>query len=369
MKRAAVFFFALVISSSAATAPPPAGWDVRKIEQARTLAASLDTAALLVVHRGEVVLDFGKTSARYNAQSMRKSLLSALIGMAVDRRQIDLSHTLGDLGVDDVGGLTAAEKSARVEDLLQARSGVYHSALYETRGNKNRKPPRGSHRPGEFFYYNNWDFNALGTIYEKATGSAIGEAFARDIAGPIGMQDFRPRDVTYLTRRSMTERMAGNVSDHRAYIFMISARDLARVGQLYLGGGRWNARQIVPEQWIRASLEGKPADENSTYGYMWWIYPDARLLRGVGLKGMTFAARGNRGHAMLVIPSLDLVIVHRVATGGVGLLSQMKRRFIGTGAVSERDLVKLMQMIVAAHPAVSSKPSGGTPERPAARPV
>jgi CubicO group peptidase (beta-lactamase class C family) len=97
---------------------------------------------------------------------------------------------------------------------------------------------------GTFWFYNNWDFNVLGTIFEKKTGMKIGEAFYKRIALPIGMQDFRPEDVYYL---------GGTVSVHSAYHFEMTARDLARFGLLYLRQGRWNNLQIVPESWIEKS--------------------------------------------------------------------------------------------------------------------
>lgn len=120
--------------------------------------------------------------------------------------------------------------------LLLSRSGVYHSAIYEDFGWKRRKPARGSHAPGERWYYNNWSFNALGTIFERAAGRSIGDAFAEWIARPIGMQDFRAGDVGYLTRDAVTERIMGNASDHAAYMFHLSSRDLARFGLLYAAG-------------------------------------------------------------------------------------------------------------------------------------
>jgi CubicO group peptidase (beta-lactamase class C family) len=245
----------------------PTGFSKEGLQKVTEYADSLDTAALMVVHKGQVVLDWGNTDARYNAQSMRKSLLSALIGIAVSRGQLDINHTLADLNIDDVDGLTAEEKKARIVDLLTSRSGVYHSSLYETSSNRNRKPARGSHPPGEFFYYNNWDFNALGTIYEKATGTRIADAFEREIARPVGMKDFRAKDVVYLTQDSLTEKMAKNRSDHAAYVFMISARDLARFGQLYLQNGRWNGmanRSSLSHGCGRASTENRRARMRTT---------------------------------------------------------------------------------------------------------
>lgn len=60
----------------------------------------------------------------------------------------------------------------------------------KTEGMKARRPARGSHRPGTFWYYNNWDFNALGTIFEQASGTHIYTEFKRRIAEPLQMQDY-----------------------------------------------------------------------------------------------------------------------------------------------------------------------------------
>ncbi len=327
-------------------------WSRERLDAALEYAGSLDTSALVVLHKGKTVVDWGDTDARYNAQSMRKSLLNALYGIAVARGQINLDATLADLGIDDTGGLTPAEKRAKVSDLLMTRSGVYHSALYEVDSNKRMRPARGTKKPGEFFYYNNWDFNVLGTIYERATKTPIGTAFEREIAKPLGMQDFRASDVVYLTKDSLSEKMMHSDSNHRAYVFMISARDLARFGQLYLNHGVWNGRQILSREWIARTFTGKPALGDMEYGFLWWVYPNAEMLKNAGVPAATvYAARGYRGHRLYVIPSLELVIVHRVATGGVGMLAQLKRRWFGSGEVEGDELAKLMTMIIRAHPA------------------
>jgi CubicO group peptidase (beta-lactamase class C family) len=196
---------------------------------------------------------------------MRKSFLSALYGIYVNERRIPLSSTLEELGIDDVPPLTAQEKQARLIDLLQARSGVYHSAAAEADEMRALRPARGSHGPGEFWYYNNWDFNVLGTVFEASTRLAIGEAFQNRIAEPLGMQDFRSRDVSY-SRES--------VSVHRAYPFRMSARDAARFGLLYLRGGNWDGRQIVPTEWVEEST--KPHSSLGPSG-VFGIYGGLRL--------------------------------------------------------------------------------------------
>jgi CubicO group peptidase (beta-lactamase class C family) len=194
----------------------------------------------MVIHHGAVVAEWGDTVKRTELASVRKSFLSALIGIAVSRKQINLDSTLAQLGIDDnPPSLTAIEKQATVRMLLEARSGVYHPALYETAGMATRRPPRGSHAPGTFWYYNNWDFNALGTIYEHATGTGIYDALDQQIAKPIGMQDYSPSDGTYFH---------GAASIHRAYPIRMSARDLARFALLYLHDGNWAGRQTGPEK-------------------------------------------------------------------------------------------------------------------------
>jgi CubicO group peptidase (beta-lactamase class C family) len=105
------------------------------------------------------------------------------------RAEIRLDKTLADLKIDDHGGLLESEKQATVADLLGARSGVYHEAS-NSGDNLAVAPPRGSQKPGTYFLYSNWDFNALGTIFEQETGQSIYDALERDLVTPIGMQDF-----------------------------------------------------------------------------------------------------------------------------------------------------------------------------------
>src|SRR5205823_2004143 len=129
------------------------------------------------------------------AHSMRKSLLSGLYGVYAGENAIRLDKTLADLEIDDTPpGLTAAEARATVKDLLGSRSGVYHPAALETPDMALARPARGSHPPGRFWYYNNWDFNALGTLFERETRTKIFEAFKKKVADALEMEDFRVAD-------------------------------------------------------------------------------------------------------------------------------------------------------------------------------
>jgi CubicO group peptidase (beta-lactamase class C family) len=161
--------------------PNVAGWSREKLGKAEAWAQQIGSTAVMVVHRGAVVAQWGDTAAKTPLASVRKSALNALIGNAIDRGQINLSQPIGALGIDDnEPSLSAEEKSATVRDLLQARSGVYHAALYESPAVAAQRPPRFSHKPGTFWYYNNWDFNALGAIYERGVRSSIFDAFERE---------------------------------------------------------------------------------------------------------------------------------------------------------------------------------------------
>ena len=283
--------------------PEAAGWSRERLGEAREFSRKIGSAAVLIVADGVVVDEWGETSKPFNVRSIRKGLLNALYGLAVQEGKIRLSDTLAELRVDDKEGLTGAEKKARVADLLTSRSGVYHPAAYETRAAGETRPVRGSHPPGTFFYYNNWDFNALGTIFERQTKTTIFEAFQRRLAEPLRMEDFSLRDTKY---------HAEEASQHAAYLFRMSARDLARFGLLYLRDGWWDGKQLLSREWIAESTRShvEQATGDADFGYMWWVYP-AR-----GGKPKAFAARGSGAQYLFVSPAAKVVVVHLTDTEG-----------------------------------------------------
>lgn len=309
-------------------APQDAGWSERDLAEVRSYAGDIGSSAVLVVQHGRIVAALGDTARRIELHSIRKSLLNALIGIAVEARQIDLAATLAELGIDDnPPSLTAEEKGAKVIDLLRARSGVYHPALYETPEMAAHRPPRGSHPPGTFWYYNNWDFNALGTIYERATNTSIFAAFEQLIALPIGMQDYRPSDGRYVT---------GDASLLPAYPFHMSARDLARFALLFLDHGRWGERQLVPEAWVRQSTTPYSASGfGPGYGLLWWTGP-LGLTHGnvMKLPQESYFALGYQGQYAFVLPPLDMVVVNLVDTEA------------GKNEVSMRQMAHLLWLIL-----------------------
>lgn len=279
------------------------GWSSAGLKLASHHAKAVGLTALVVVHDGALILSWGQTNRRVTVRSVRKSLLSALYGIFAAEGKIKLEATLEQLGIDDHQMLTEQEVRATVRQLLQARSGVYHPAAYETRNMKRYRPRRGSHAPGTFFRYNNWDFNALGTIFNEQSGQDMFDAFDQRVARPLGMQDFRRADCRYHREP---------VSIHPGYQFKLSARDMARFGLLYLRQGRWRGRQIIPRKWIRlsTSAHSRKGRKGLGYGYMWWI-GQRGMLYGNRV-GRAYMAKGNGGQVVAVLPEQNLVLAQTV---------------------------------------------------------
>jgi CubicO group peptidase (beta-lactamase class C family) len=284
--------------------PEEAGWSSDKLSAAKAFYDEASSDAFLVVFDGAVLVAWGDISRRYMCHSVRKSYLSALFGIHVDEGTIDLDKTLSELNIDDEPPLMEEEKQARIIHLLQSRSGVFHAAAYETPKMKERRPARGSKKPGEFWYYNNWDFNALCTIFEKEAKVGVFEEFKRRIAEPLQMEDFRLMDAYY--------HLEGQHSIHPAYPFRMSARDMARFGLLFLREGKWKNLEIIPEEWVEESRRGYSWAshwEGYGYGYMWWVNVD-ETDRKFGM----YAALGYGGHMIAVLPEENLVVVNRANT-------------------------------------------------------
>lgn len=301
-----------------AASPEDVGWSASKLEEARLFASKIGTDALLIVDRGLIVQQWGDISAPMEVHSIRKSLLNALLGLALEETDLALETTLADLGIDDKPPLSEDEKQARIVDLLTSRSGVYHRAAYESSAQAKTRPRRGAHRPGEHFYYNNWDFNVLGTIVERSLGDDVFSLVDQRIARPIGMQDFSV---------DLAEFRRDENSEHPAYLFKMSARDLARFGLLYLRHGTWREEQLIDRDWVQSSTKTQVpnATEHRSYGYLWWTYPSL------------FVASGSGGQKLVVVPDQKLVLVHLA-----------KENRLGQGGVDQVAFWQLFSKIVAA---------------------
>lgn len=287
--------------------PEELGWSTANLDEARKFFDTLPPASLVVVDHGRVAVDWGDSTKKIKISSMRKSILSALYGIDSANGRLDLDKTLEQLGIDDDPPLAASEKKATVRMLLEAKSGVYHSYVAGTPTMRETMPARGSHPPGTLWYYNNWDFNALGTIFEQQFHTTIGAEFRDRIALPTQMQDFRLEDVYY--QRAEPDSPEYQKSRHPAYHFRLTARDLARFGLLMMQNGNWNGSQVIPAGWVEESTHAYTTDttplarDGAGYGYLWWV-------NGFRLPEKSFSARGALAKYLVVIPQRGLVIVY-----------------------------------------------------------
>jgi CubicO group peptidase (beta-lactamase class C family) len=325
--------------------PEAAGYRSSILESAEQMLYRLPTTSMMIVVSGRVAYSYGDIGQVSYLASARKSILSMLYGKYVVNGTINLDRTIGEFGIDEDDGLLPIEKSARLRDLLISSSGVYHPAG-SPGGDESNIPPRGSHQPGEYFLYNNWDFNVAGAIFEKATGKKIFDALETELAGPLQMQDFQR------TR----QRLMGyqNQSRYLAYHMFLSGRDMARLGLVMIRAGQWNGKEIIPpswvkegtrEQWKPSELHGPYKDGPTGYGYLWWT-PTSRT--GPEWKG-SFLARGNFGQYILGLPALDMVVVHRRAvTDEFAIARNLGKTSFEPPGVSASDFLKVADVIVSA---------------------
>jgi CubicO group peptidase (beta-lactamase class C family) len=294
--------------------PSSAGYCRDRLGRAAASLETLPTTGMMVVVGGRVLVEYGDVEAVSYLASVRKSVLAMLFGNYVASGKIDLNKTLAELKIDDLGGLTASEKQATIADLLAARSGIYHPAS-NLGDNLADAPPRGSQKHGAYYLYSNWDFNALGTIFEQETGQSIYDALARDLASPIGMQDFD---------RSRHQRTGDATrSIHLAYHMSLSTRDMARVGYVMLREGAWGDRQVVPRDWVRRIVtpvthvaQMNPPNYRQGpfgYGYLWWVWDSSW---NTGPYSSAYTGIGAFGQFITVLPKLDMVIAHKTRPDG-----------------------------------------------------
>ena len=286
--------------------PESVGFQKDKLEKIAEYAkAKTGTTGLVVAVDGKIIYTYGDIRQVSYIASCRKSVLSMLYGKYVANGTINLDETVGQLGIDDLQGLLPQEKEATVYDLITARSGVYHPASNPGGIPEGKKYERGATPHGTRFVYNNWDFNVAGTVFTQKTGLDIFDALERDLAKPLGMEDFN----------RARHKLTGNakMSKHLAYHMHFSTRDMARLGQLMLRKGRWNGEQLIPEEWVvRSTSVVSPlkGDIHCGYGILWWLLADKQYPDQ--FKG-AYSAEGMYGQFITVFPAMNMVVAHKSA--------------------------------------------------------
>jgi len=144
---------------------------------------------------------------------------------------------------------------------------------------------------GQEFFYNTGSLALVSAIIRKATGRPLDE-FARETL-------FKPLGIAAVE----WERYKGDTDAGGG--LRLRPRDMAKIGQLVLAGGRWNDRQIVPRGWIETSTAPKIKTSDGSYGYLWWLGRSLLNGREVHWAG----ALGRGGQSIRIVPELDLVVV------------------------------------------------------------
>lgn len=274
---------------------------------------NLETTGMLVLKNGKVLFEYGDIEEVSYIASCRKSVLSMLYGKHVKNGTIDLNESIGAIGIEEDKGLLEIEKSATVKDILNSRSGVFYEPVnggYD----KNNILKRGAVKPGEYFVYNNWDFNVAGAILEIKSGKTVYQEIEEQLAIPLGFQDWNLKNQ----KKKHNKRK----SRYPAYHIYLSTRDMAKIGQLMLNKGKWEGAQIISKDWIEKITStitptetvneryGRDASSpfQFSYGYMWWLVDNFK--HHPDFEG-AYTASGWGGQFITVIPKLNVVVAHK----------------------------------------------------------
>lgn len=297
-----------------------------------------DTGALLVLRDGNVVHEqyrlTGGRDVTWMSMSVAKSFISALVGIAVEQGHIrSIDDPISDY-IDAEPG--SAYDGVRIEDVLQMSSGARWNEDYSdpasdivrlgaamgAGGSLDRFVATAAPdvAPGTVCQYNSTDTQALGALLVRATGQSITDYMQQHLFDPLGME----HDGYWLLDDQGREMAFGGLN--------LTARDFAKLGELYRRGGNWHGRQVVPADWAEASVRpgaphlewGRPVIAGGTlpdgYGYQWW------LISG-GLD--QYSAIGVYNQWVFVSPRDGVTIVKLSATRTYGTTMGEETNFSG----------------------------------------
>lgn len=299
------------------TSPEAAGLSparLHALERALADGAFPKTDSVVVARQSQLVYEwYGRGTAPAtlrNTRSVTKTVTSMLIGIAIDQGYLaDVSVPIVSL-LDDwlpVAHPDPRKAAITLEDFLTMSSALAcNDNDPDSPGNEERmyplpdyvrftldlpvRPLDGPAVTGErIFSYCTAGVATLGGVLERATGASVPDFAVRYLFDPLGIQS-----LTWQFSPSGLAMTGGGLC--------LTSRDLLKVGQLYLDGGRWQGVRVVSEDWIRASTRTHAqVDAHTAYGYLWWLRPfagaDAWLMSG------------NGGNKVAVFPSLQLVVV------------------------------------------------------------
>ncbi len=275
--------------------------------------STTDTSALLVIHKGKVRFEnymlTGGRDVNWFSMSVAKSFVATSIGIAVDDGLIDIQKTMTDY-VPSLKG--SAYDNVRIKDVLQMSSGAAWNEDYSnpesdvlrlgkimaSGGSMDEfiASMKREKEPGTVNRYNSADTQALGMLLVNATGKTITEYMQEKIWTPLGMES----DAYWMKDDHGMEMAFAGMN--------ATARDYAKLGELYRLKGKWQGKQIVSAQWIHDSVTPDAPHVMPNvheefplgYGYQWWV-PESSEGE--------YSAIGVYNQFIYVNPTRDLVIV------------------------------------------------------------
>ena len=269
----------------------------------------------VVIKNGYLVAEFGETHRADPTYSVAKSMLATVAGIAVrDKLIANLDQPVGVVVKD--GGYASAQ-NARVtwRMHLQQESewegemwGKKHDFVGREAFGGDERKPRALASPGTFYEYNDVRMNRFALSLLRLFKKPIPEVFRAEVMNVIGASNtwqwipyadsYAEVDGRRLPSVSGGTRWGGGV--------WINAHDMARFGYLWLRGGRWGSRQVIPSDYVQSAL--MPSAHGPDYGFLWWLNAKGGSQ---GLPANTFEARGAGSNTIFVSPNHDLVIVWR----------------------------------------------------------
>ncbi|MDF2176933.1 serine hydrolase [Aliiglaciecola sp. CAU 1673] len=236
--------------------------------------------------------------------SVTKSIASALIGIAIDQGvisdvEIEVHQYFGHK--QPIANWNDAKASIRLKDWLTMRHGYQWDEWDGTDllGQMNSAPdplafllnrPM-STEPGTTFAYSTGVSYALGTLLELTSGQTVDSFLEQNLLSPLGIEKYN-----YWT-------VGGQL--HTGGALYLTARDLAKIGQLFLNKGNWQGEQVISTQWVEESTRRHVDLQTSGYGYQWWT--SDFMVNGQSVP--TYRGEGLGGQHLIVLPTLNAVVV------------------------------------------------------------
>jgi len=274
----------------------------------------------VIIRNGYVVGEFGDTASVAPTYSVAKSMLATVTGIAVrDGLITDLDAPVGSQ-IKDGGYDSPHNTKVSWRHHLQQESewegemwGKKHDFIGAQAFGDGERKPRTLSAPGSFYEYNDVRINRFALSLLRLFGKPVPEVFRDEVMNVIGASStwqWVPYTNSYADVNG--QRMASVSGGTRwGGGVWISAMDMARFGYLWLRGGRWGDKQIVPAAYVKQALA--PSANGPDYGFLWWLN-----TRGGGktLPPNSYQAQGAGSNTIFVSPDHDLVIVWRWHGGG-----------------------------------------------------